>query len=79
MQGASSFERTNYSNRTIKQGVFGEFGWARFLVVSFLYKANPNPRKMICCGEKVRRNATFKLIFLGFLGIGLGLGVSSVS
>ena len=33
-------------------GVRGEFGWVRFLVVCFLYKINPNPRKNICCGKK---------------------------
>ena len=27
-------------------------GWVRFLVVCFLYNANPNPRKLICCGKK---------------------------
>ena len=47
-------------------GVCGEFGWVGFLVVCFLYKINPNPPKMICCGEKSGPNATFfNLIFLG--------------
>ena len=35
------------------QGVRGEFGWVGFLVVCFLYKTNPKPRKIICCGNKV--------------------------
>ena len=36
---------------TAYQGVRGDFGWVRFPVVCFLYKANPNPRrKNICCG-----------------------------
>ena len=30
----------------------GNFGWVRFLVVCFLYKINPNPRKCIYCGKK---------------------------
>ena len=30
----------------------GEFGWVGFLVVRFLHKINPNPRKIICCGKK---------------------------
>ena len=29
------------------------FGWVGFLVVCFLYKINPNPRKIVCCGKKV--------------------------
>ena len=35
-------------------GVCGEFGWVRLLVVCFLliYKTNPKPRKIICCGKK---------------------------
>ena len=32
--------------------VYGEFGWFRFLVVCFLYKTNPDPRKIICCVKK---------------------------
>ena len=45
------------------------FGWVRFLVVRFLYKTNPNPRKIICCGKKVTQksgpNASFNLFCLG--------------
>ena len=33
-------------------GVSGQFGWVRFIVVCFLYKTNPNPRKTTCCGKK---------------------------
>ena len=29
-----------------------KIGWGEFLLVCFLYKINPNPRKMICCGKK---------------------------
>ena len=56
------------------QGVCGEFGWGRFLVVCFLYKTNPNPRKNILLWEKVAQIATFNLVFLG-LGWSLGWGV----
>ena len=45
-------------------GVCGEFGWARFRVVCFLYKTNPNPRKIFAVG-KSGQNATLNLIFLG--------------
>ena len=41
----------------------GAFGWGRFLVVCFLYKINPNPRKITCCGEKRGPYATFNPIF----------------
>ena len=34
-------------------GVCGEFRWVRLLVVCFIYKTNPNPRKSIRCGKKV--------------------------
>ena len=33
-------------------GVGGEFGSVRFLAVCFLYKTNPSPRKIVCCGKK---------------------------
>ena len=33
-------------------GVCGKFDGVRLLVVFFLYKTNPNPRKNICCGKK---------------------------
>ena len=46
-----------------KQGVCGEFGWVRFLVVCFLYKTNPNPNT--CCREKSGPNSTLNLFFLG--------------
>ena len=41
-------------NKQIKknQRVCGEFGWVRFLVVCFLCKTNPNPRKCIYRGKK---------------------------
>ena len=55
-------------------GAYGESGWVRFLVVCFLYKTNPNPRKTICCGKKSAPNATINLFFLG-LGLALGWGV----
>ena len=45
-------------------GVCGEFGWVRFLVVCFLYKTNPNPRKIIAVG-KSGPFANFNLFFLG--------------
>ena len=35
------------------ESVRREFGWVTFLVVRFLYKTNPNPRKFISCGKKV--------------------------
>ena len=34
------------------QGVRGGFGGVGFLEVCFLYKINPSPRNMICCGKK---------------------------
>ena len=46
----------------------------RFLVVSFLYKASPNPRKKKFCGKKWPKWPLFNLFCLGF-----GLGSSSVS
>ena len=41
----------------------GEFGWVRFLVVCFLYKTNPNPRKTRLLWEKSGPNVNFNLIF----------------
>ena len=31
--------------------ICGEIVLVRFLVVCFLYKTNPNPRRIICCGK----------------------------
>ena len=45
-------------------GVCGELGWVRFSVVCFLYKTNPNPRKLFAVG-KSGPNATFNLFLLG--------------
>ena len=36
-----------------------------FLCSVSLYKTNPTPRKIVCCGKKVARNAPFNLYFLG--------------
>ena len=44
--------------------VCGEFGWVGFRVACFLYKINPNPRKIFAVG-KSGPNATLKLFFLG--------------
>ena len=55
------------------QGVRGEFGWVRFLVVCFLYKTNPNPRKIICSGKKWP-NCHFQPKFC-WVGLALGWGV----
>ena len=46
-------------------GVCGEFGWARFRVVCFLYKTNPNPRKIFAVG-KSSPNTTLNVFFLGW-------------
>ena len=37
----------------------GEFDWVGFLVVCFLYKINPTPRKNICCGKEVVQMTLF--------------------
>ena len=42
-----------------------------YLVVSFLYKINPNPRAIICGGKKSGPKATFNL---SFHWVGLALG-----
>ena len=48
-------------------------------VVCFLYKANPtNPRKKIAVG-KSGPNATFCLVFLGWVGLGLGSFVGFIT
>ena len=47
------------------KGVGAESGWVRILVVCFLYKTNPNPRKIIFAVGKSGPNATFNLIFHG--------------
>ena len=44
------------------------------LVVCFLYKTNPNPRKTICRGEKVAQMPLLTWFFLGWVGL-LGWGV----
>ena len=56
---------TSQATTFYTRGVCGEFVSVRFLVVCFLYKTNPNPRKIICCGKKVGPIATFNLFFLG--------------
>ena len=64
-------------HRTIE--VCGEFGSVRFLLVCFLYKTNPDPRKVICCGNSGPK-ATFnptRYFLLRY--VGLGLCSSSVS
>ena len=48
-----------------ERGVCGEFGWVRFLVVGFLRKTNPNPRKNYLLWEKVAQAPLLNLIFLG--------------
>ena len=58
-------------------GFCGEFGWDGFLVVCFLHKINPNPRKSICCGKKWPKCHFLTCFFLGW--VGLELGSSSVS
>ena len=64
--------------RLRKNRVFcGEFGCVGFLVVCLQYKINPNPTKKYFAVGRSGQNATFNLIFLG--GVGLGLGSSSVS
>ena len=52
--------------------VCGEFGWFRFLVVCFLYKTNPNPRKKKLLWEKVAQIPLLTFFFLGWVGPGLG-------
>ena len=42
-----------------------EFGWVGFLVVCFLYKTNPNPRKKVFTAGKSGPNATLNPILLG--------------
>ena len=41
-----------FTNRLELLGVCEELGWVGFLVVCFLHKINPNPRKNIICGRK---------------------------
>ena len=53
-----------------------DFGWVNFLVVCFLYKINPNPRKNVCCGGKSGPNATFDLCTFSRVGVGLGFAES---
>ena len=45
----------------------------RFLVVCFLYKTSPNPRKITCCGIWCALNATFWPNF-SWVGFALGWG-----
>ena len=55
---------------------YTQFGWVAFLVVCFLYKTNPNPRKKNCCGTKVVQMVLFHLFFLvlGWPWVGLAMG-----
>ena len=39
-----------------------------------VYKINPNPRKIMCCGKKSGPNAAFKPMF-SWVGLALGWGV----
>ena len=59
------------------EGVAGEFGWVRFLVLCLLHETNPNPRKIICCGKKVVQLPL--LTYFSWVGLALGWGSSSVS
>ena len=42
----------------------GKIRWVGFLLVCFRHKTNPNPRKIICCGEKVAQMPLQNLFFL---------------
>ena len=54
--------------------VFAEnFGWVRFLVVCFLYKTIPNPRKPFAVGKKVAQLPL--LTYFSWAGLALGWGV----
>ena len=69
---------TGKSHGDLHKGVCGEFiGCVGFLVVFFLYKTNPNLRKIICCGKKWPKFHCQTFFFLGW--VGLGLGSSTVS
>ena len=50
------------------------FGWVGFLVVCFLYKVNPNPRKISCCGKTWPKCHFLTYFFLGWV-VALGWGV----
>ena len=55
--------------------VFAEnFGWGGFLVVCFLYKINPNPRRIVCCGNKWLKCHFEHIFCLGWV-VALGRGV----
>ena len=55
----------------------GEFGLVRFLVVCFLYKTIPIPRKVRAVGKSGTKCHFSIYFFFGW--VGLGLGSSSVS
>ena len=57
----------------------GEFGWARLLVVCFLDKINPSPRKKkLLLGKKCPKIPLLKPYF-SWVGFGFGLMSSWVS
>ena len=47
----------------------GQLGWVGILVVCFLYKINPNPRKIICCGKKVAAQMPPFNLLLSWVGL----------
>ena len=47
--------------------------WVKFLVVCFLYKINPNPRKNTCGGKKVAQMPLLKFSWGGLLALGWGV------
>ena len=57
----------------VKYGICGEFVWVMFLVVCFLHKTNPNPRKKIWCGKKWPKMQL--LTYFSWVGLDLGWGV----
>ena len=67
------FISTQQSVRDVTRAFCGEFGLVRFLVVCFLYKTSPNPRKIICSG-KTWPKCLFNLVF-SWVGLALGWGV----
>ena len=54
-------------------GVCGEFGRVGCLVVCFLYKLNPNPRKIICCGTNWPKMPIST--YFSWVGLALAWGV----
>ena len=79
--GADTAPQVVYSN-TIKasQGGCGEFRWVGFSCSLFCcIKINPNPpKKIVCCEKNWLKYHCFYLPF-SWVGVGLGLGSSSVS